>query len=88
MMGFSRVDRRLLVYGTNESILEGEDYTSEWMNFIQSGHAQFDQMVLNTAFTTTDGKIAHTGALLMAIGYARPMHFIRRYIEVSVRYHR
>jgi len=87
MMGFSRIDRRLSVYGTNESKLEGEDYTSEWISFIQSGHAEFDQMVLNTAFAARNGKIAHTGALLMAIGYARPMHFIRRYIEVSLRYH-
>ena len=85
MMGFSRVDRRLLVYGTNETILEGEDYTPEWNSFLRSGHAMFDQMILNTAFASKNGKIVHSGALLMAIGYARPMHLIRRFIEVSLR---
>ena len=68
MMGFSRVDRRLLVYGTNEMILEGEDSTSEWKSFLLSGHAGYDQMILNTAFTTRNGEIVHTGALLIAIG--------------------
>ena len=87
MLGFSHVDRRLLVYGTNETILEGEDYTAEWMNFLRSGHARFDQMILSTAFAAKNGKIIHTGALLMAIGYARPMHFIRRFIELRLRYH-
>lgn len=87
MMGFSRVDRRLLIYGTNETILEGEDYTSEWTSFLRSGHAGFDQMILNTALATRNGKIAHTGALLMAIGYARPMHFIWRFVEVCLKYH-
>jgi hypothetical protein len=84
MMGFSRVDRRLLVYGTNESILEGEDYTFEWMNFLRSGHAEYDQMILNTAFSSQNGKIVHSGALLLAIGYVRPMHFMRRFVEMCV----
>lgn len=87
MMGFSHVDRRLLVYGTNEAILEGEDYTSEWTSFLRSDHAGFDQMLLNTVFATRKGRIVHSGAPLMAIGYASPMHFIRRFIEVSFRYH-
>lgn len=87
MLGFSRIDRRLLVYGTNETILEGEDYTSAWTSFLRSGYAGFDQMVLNTAFASTNGRVVHTGALLLAIGYARPMHFLRRFIKVFLRYH-
>lgn len=88
MMGFSRVDRRLLVYGTNETILDGEDYTSRWINFISSGHEKYDQMLLNTVFRSEDGKIIHTGALLVAIGYARPLHFFRRFLESRFRYRR
>jgi hypothetical protein len=86
-MGYSRVDRRLLVYGTNETTLEGEDYTSQWMNFLLSGHAKYDQMILDRVFTTRNGRIFHTGALLVAIGYAKPMHFIRRFLEIRFRYH-
>lgn len=86
-MGFGRVDRRLLVYGTNETTLEGQDYTSRWMSFLLSGHSEFDQMILERVFATRNGKIFHTGALLVAIGYARPMHFIRRFLETRFRYH-
>ena len=78
-----RVDRRLLVYGTNETPLEGEDYTSRWNSFLLSGHAVFDQMILDRVFATRDGKIFHSGALLLALGYARPMHFIPRYLETG-----
>ena len=88
MMGFSRIDRRLLVYGTNETLLEGEDYSSEWASFLRSGHTEFDQMILQTAFSTKNDRVTHSGSLLLAIGYARPMHFLRRFIELSYRYHR
>ncbi len=88
MMGFDRVDRRLLVYGTNERLLEGEDYSTEWASFLRSGNSEFDQIILQTAFSMKDGKVLHSGALLLAIGYARPMHFLRRFIELSYRYHR
>jgi hypothetical protein len=84
-MGFSRVDRRLLVYGTNETTLEGEDYTAGWMNFLLSGHGEYDRMILERVFSTRDGRIFHTGALLLAIGYAKPMHFIRRFLEIRFR---
>ena len=84
-MGFSRVDRRLMVYGTNETTLEGEDYTSRWKSFLLSGHDAFDQMILDRVFATRDGKIFHNGALLLALGYARPMHFIRRFLETRFR---
>ena len=87
MMGFTRIDRRLLVYGTNETLLEGEDYSSEWASFLSSGDAVFDQMILESAFSTDNGRVAHSGALLLAIGYARPMHFLRRFMELSYRYH-
>lgn len=84
-MGFSRVDRRLLVYGTNETILEGEDYTSRWNRSLLSGYGTFDQMILDRVFATRDGKVFHTGALLLALGYARPMHFIRRFLQTRFR---
>jgi len=88
LMGFTRIDRRLLVYGTNETVLEGEDYSAEWTNFLRSGHTVFDRMILETAFSASNGRVVHSGALLLAIGYARPLHFLRRFIELSYRYHR
>lgn len=87
MMGFSRVDRRLLVYGTSKMKLEGEDYTNRWKNSLFSGHAKYDQMVLSTVFEHRDGKLVHTGRLLLGIGYARPTHFIRRFLRILFKYH-
>ena len=86
MMGFSRVDRQLLVYGTGKKKLEGEDYTCRWKNFLSSGHAGYDRMVLDTVFLQRDSRIFHTGRLLLGIGYARPTHFVRRFLRMLFRY--
>ena len=86
-IGFSHVDRGLRVSGTNETILEGADYTSQWTSFLLSGHDEYDQMILNRVFVSRNGKVYHSGKLLLAIGYARPMHFIRRFLQSWFRYH-
>jgi hypothetical protein len=86
MMGFSRVDRHLLVYGTSKKQLEGKDYTFRWENSLSSGNAKYDQMVLNAVFVPRDGKIVHTGRLLLGIGYAKPTHFIRRFLRMLFKY--
>jgi hypothetical protein len=86
MMGFTRIDRGLVARGTNESILEGTDCTLEWEQFLRSGHDIYDQMILNTVFSTEHNKIIHTGALLLAVGYAKPLHFVRRFFEMRWRY--
>jgi hypothetical protein len=85
-MGFESIDQHLLAYGSNESILDGADYTALWKKFLLSGHHTYDQMILNTVFETRHEKVFHRGALLLVIGYARPMRFIRRYIEVQLQY--
>ena len=88
IIGFSHVDRCLRVYGTNEMILEGEEYTSQWTSFLLSGHGEYDQMILDRVFVSRNGKVYHSGKLLLAIGYAGPMHFIRRFLEIRLRYYR
>jgi hypothetical protein len=85
-MGFESIDQRLLVYGTNESILDGADYTLLWKKFLFSGHDSYDQMILNRVFNTRDEKVFHRGTLQLAIGYARSMRFIWQFIKVQLKY--
>jgi hypothetical protein len=85
-MGFERIDQHLLVYGTNESILDGVDYTTKWERFLKSGHASYDRMILNSVFSAKDGKIFHTGVLQMVVGYAGPMHFVLRFLKAKFKY--
>jgi hypothetical protein len=75
-----------VAYGTNESTLKGTDCTREWEQFLRSGHDIYDQMILNTVFSGEHNKIIHTGALLLAVGYAKPLHFVRRFIDMRWRY--
>lgn len=87
IMDFERIDRHLLVYGTNESNLAGVDYTMKWERFLKSGHASYDQMILNGVFVTKDGKILHAGVLQLVVGYAGPMHFVLHFLKAKFKYH-
>ena len=87
IMGFDRIDQQLLVYGTNESDLDGVDYTTKWEQFLKSGHAKYDRMIINGVFSTKKGKILHAGVLQMVVGYAGPMHFVLRFLKAKFKYH-
>jgi len=87
IMGFERIDQHLLVYGTNESNLDGVDYTTKWERFLRSGHEKYDRMILNSVFSTKDGRILHTGVLQMVVDYAGPMHFVLHFLKAKLKYH-
>jgi GNAT superfamily N-acetyltransferase len=87
IMGFERIDRQLLVYGTNESNLAGVDYTTKWERFLKSGHASYDRMILNSVFSMEDGRILHAGVLQLVVGYAGTMHFVLRFLKAKFKYH-
>jgi hypothetical protein len=88
IVGGSSLDKNLLVHGTNESGLTGLDYTSWWRKFLESGHHRYDDLLLSTVFTQSDGKIVHNGVSMLAIGYATPLNFVGRFAQVVLQQRR
>ncbi len=77
--------KNLLVYGTNESTLKDFDYTNWWKKYLASGYTYYDELLLSTAFKTRQGKILHNGALLLVIGYARRLNFVKRFFQIVLK---
>lgn len=82
-VGGETIDDKLRVYGTYKSILNGEDYTWWWREYLASGNTDVDNFVLDSLFRTEEDKVIHSGLTFLMIGYATPMNFIKRFIEIK-----
>lgn len=79
----NNLGKNLLVYGTNESMLKDFDYTHWWKKYLASGHTYYDELLLSTVFKPQQGRILHSGALLLVVGYSRPLNLLKRFLQIA-----
>ena len=76
LLGASELDPKCRLIGTLDAFKD-KDYTEIFNRFLRYNHNLYENMILESAFRVEDGRIFNSGAFILLIGYARPLHFIR-----------
>jgi hypothetical protein len=76
MLGATAMDDRYRLIGTLDEF-RGVDYTDIWNRHLHKREDSYEELMLGTVFTKTDGKIINNGALVFMAAYSKPLQFIR-----------
>ncbi len=76
MLGATGIDEKCRLLGTLDDFKDA-DYTDIWNRHLHKRDDGYEKLMLNSAFTETNGRIINNGALVFMVAYSKPFQFIR-----------
>ena len=76
MLSSTELDAHCRLLGTLDEF-KNVDYTEIWNRHLHKRNDDYEKLMLDNAFTETNGKIINNGALVLMIAFSRPFQFIR-----------
>jgi hypothetical protein len=76
MFDARELDEQYRLLGTLDAF-KNVDYTEIWNRHLHKHVNSYERLMLNSAFTETNGRIINNGSLIFMVAYSKPLQFIR-----------